>query len=248
MKRLCLCLVFFALACFVPAPTQAAPTLSVCVNGLEQCVNLSDFIRTTDGKTYVFNIENLTLPGEVATLTSLSGVYNSDPFITFTASTTNLVAGPTTFAFLFGTPIVPSLYNVATSTGGVSVTNGVSGTTTVATSFIYPSYISGYGTLGFVPTNLGVDLGTLPCIAGPGAPFTVTNVCGQGSTSNTFFPAFYDNLEALLTYSQNDIASGAAWTGAVTLNFDASLIPEPALLSLFGVAIATLGVRRRLRR
>jgi hypothetical protein len=172
----------------------------------------------------------------------LTGLYNPDPFITFGTTTTNLVPGPTTYAFLFGTPIVPGSYDVATSTGGVTVTNGASGTSTVTTSAVYPFYISGYGTVAVVPTSLGVDLGTTSCVAGPGTPFTVTSVCSQGTTGSSFPSTFYDNLEALLTYTQDDVASVASWSGAVTID---TAVPEPALLTLVGAAIAGFAVRRR---
>ena len=39
---------------------------------------------------------------------------------------------------------------------------------------LYPTFVSGYGTVGATATNLGVDLGTTSCTAGPGAPFTTT--------------------------------------------------------------------------
>jgi len=160
------------------------------------------------------------------------------------ATTTNLIAGPVTYAFLFGTPIVPGFYNVATSTGGVSVTDGARGNSTVATGGVYPTYISAYGTVGFSPTNLGVDLGTAPCNA-TGVPFTVTTVCNQGSTSNTFAPAFYDNLEALLTYTQTDAFSVASWSGAVTIDL---VTPEPATFGLFAIGLVAIGGFARRRR
>ncbi len=50
------------------------------------------------------------------------GVFDTDPFITFGATTTNSIAGTVTYAFLFGTPIIPGFYNAAHSTGGVTVT------------------------------------------------------------------------------------------------------------------------------
>jgi len=165
----------------------------------------------------------------------VNALMNPDPFISFGATTTNLVAGPVTYSFLFGTPIVPGFYNTATSTGGVSVTNGAGGTATVDNSAVYPTYISGYGTLGFAPTNLGVDLGTDPCVAGPGTPFTVTETCNQGTTGSAFAPVFYDNLEVLLTYTQDDLGSVASWSGAVTLN--AAVVPEPASLALLGAGL-----------
>ena len=173
---------------------------------------------------------------------------NADPFITFGATTTALVSGPITFAFLFGTPVVPGFYSAATSTGGVSVTDGAAGNTTVAPSAIFPTYISGYGTLGLAPTNLGVNLGSTPCVA-TGTPFAVTTTCNQGTTSSTFAPAFYDNLEALLTYTQNDSGSVASWSGAVTIGTATTRVPEPSSLALVGVGtILTLVQLARRRR
>jgi hypothetical protein len=213
------------------------------------CRDLSGSIRALDdlGKLYV-------LGGATGVSVDLgfgtaivSALFNTDPFITFGATTTNVVAGPVTYAFLYGTPIVPGFYTTATSTAGVSVTNGAGGTAIVSSPGIYPTYVSGYGTLGATATNLGVDLGTAPCIAGPGAPATVTNTCNYGTTVNTFAPTFYDNLEALLTYNQTDVSSVASWSGAVTLN--ATAVPEPATVTLMVTGLLVIaGVARGTRR
>jgi len=221
------------------APTRAAA--SVLVN--DEKIDLSECIIQV-GKFFQLQARFAT----ASAFGNVTALFNTDPFISFGATTTNLVAAPTTFSFLFGTPIVPGFYSKATSTGGVTVTNGLGGTTTattVATSVVYPTYISGYGTLGLVPTNLGVDLGTLPCVAGPAPPFTATKTCSQGTTSSSFAPAFYDNLEALLTYTQDDIASVASWSGAVTLE---AAVPEPASLTLLTMGAFLVGVGGYIRR
>lgn len=229
----------------VGSQAQAAassPSLWAVVDG--SCWDLSSYFTDVEkGKTWAMNIQNKDVGFG---LFSLSALINADPFISFGVTTTNLSAGPTTYAFLFGSPVVPGLYNNATSTGGVSVTNGARGTSTVTTSGIYPTYISGYGTVGITPTNLGVDLGTASCTAS-GAPFTVTTTCAQGSFSNNFAPTFYDGMQALLTYKQDDLGSVASWSGAVTLNAQ-QVVPEPATFVLVGAGMLMVGVVTRRRK
>jgi hypothetical protein len=213
----------------------------------DRCTDLSGYITPSASAGGVWTIDTPTIRVGAGSV-QFKGVFDSDPFISFGATTTNLSGTAITFAFLFGTPITPDLYATATSTGGVSVTNGRRGTTTVSTSAVYPTYISGYGTVGFVPTNLGVDLGTAPCIAS-GPPSTVTTTCNQGTANNAFANTFYDNLEGLLTYTQDDLGSVASWSGAVTLDkAEPFSTPEPATLGLFAtglVVIGGFGIRRR---
>jgi hypothetical protein len=220
-----------------------APYFAVVVNG--DCFDLSSLLRPA-GRPDVWSSTTTVDVG--GSRVQLALMYDADPFITFGATTTNLVAGPVTYAFLFGTPIVPGFYNHATSTAGISVTNGSSGTSTVAAPGVAPTYVSGYGTAALVPTDLGVGLGTAACVAGPAAAFTVTKVCNQGSTANTFAPAFYDGLEALLTYTQDDVSSVASWSGAVTLTLVRSTVPEPGTVALLAtglVAVGGVAARRR---
>ncbi len=217
----CVRAVVFALAFFAPAVTQAAPLLPgapdtlpllfVCVN--DECLDLSGVISRLPGEKVTFGADVGALfdAGQVA----INALYNPDPFISFAVTTTNAVVGPIKYSFLFGTSIVPGDYGFATTTNAnLSVTNGV-GTATVDNSNDYPTYISGYGTVDFLATNLGVDLGTAPCSAGPGLPSTMTTPCPLGSTSNTFAPTFFNNLEALVTYSQLGLGSLASVTGRV---------------------------------
>ncbi len=220
-----------------------SPIALLSVNGV--CIDLSDSI-TLDGKLFALD----TIVQLAAAIVDIEAVFNQDPFITFGVATTNLIPGPLTYSFLFATPIVPGVYNTASSTGGVTVTNAPGGALSVANSGIYPTYISGYGTVGIAPTNLGVDLGTAPCTAT--GPSLSTTVCNQGSASNTFAPTFYDNLEALLTYTQTGLGS-VAWSGGVTLDVTRTdtAVPEPVTVTLLAVsafALGVVGLARRRRR
>jgi len=209
------------------------------------CRDLSSYIVSGPNGQWTVNTPKLEVGSGAV---QVQGVLDSDPFISFGATTTNLSGSALTFAFLFGTPITPGFYSTATSTGGVTVTNGRGGTTTVAANGVYPTFISAYGTLGFVPTNLGVDLGTAPCVAS-GAPSSVTTTCSQGTAANGFGNTFYDNLEGLLTYTQDDLGSVASWSGAVTLEASTTFTtPEPGTIGLFASGLLLIGsvsLRRR---
>jgi hypothetical protein len=225
--------------CERPA-TLTAPFAFVAVNG--QCTDLSALFTRVEGAA-VWNLDtHLTLAGSEI---DLHAIFDPDPSITFGGTTLNPVDAAVTYAFLFGTPVVPDFYTSATSSLGLSVTTSM-GTTTVANSAVYPTYLSGYGTVGATATNLGVDLGTTPCVAtGTG----VTTSCNQGMASSSFAPTFYDNLEALVTYTQDRTASSVAFTGAVTLDQAATVVtPEPATLLLVGIGLLAIGATTRVGR
>jgi len=141
---------------------------------------------------------------------------------------------------------VPDFYGSATSTLQLTATSPT-GTTTVTTSDTYPAYLSGYGTLGDELTNLGVDLGTTPCVASGTLGSTT---CDEGSAANTFAPTFYDNLEALLTYTQNNPLSTVSFNGDVTLNPAVAVTPtpEPATFALVALGLLAIGGTRARRR
>lgn len=222
------------------APSAAtAPFLQVFVNGA--CTDLSSsLIPTAPG---VWNL-NTTLSLTNATV-KLNAQFQSDPFISFSAATTNVTPGTISYAFLFGTPVLPGMYTSASSSGGVSVSPGAGQNTTVSPGTIYPAFISGYGTNGPFATNLNVDVGTTACVA----TGTATATCNFGTNNSAFSPTFFDNLEALLTYNQNDIGSAAGFSGRIDLNAEStSTVPEPTELSMLVTGLFALGGVLRVQR
>lgn len=209
--------------------------------GITSCIDLSPFI-VQNGKLFQILGASVNLGGLGTAL--VTATFNPDPYITFGATTTNIVAGPVTYGFVFGTPIVPGFYSGASSTAGLSLTAAPGGTATVTSPGLYPTYVSGFGTNGGTGTNLNVDLGTAPCTATSGV-VPVTSTCNYGTASSTFAPQFFDNLEAVLTYNQSQVGSVASWSGAVTLT---SAVPEPATIALVGSGVLLVGFVARRRR
>ena len=226
--------------CTRPAQLKA-PFAFVSVNG--QCTDLSGFI-VEQAKGWTLNTR-ATIAG--ATI-DLNAIFNPDPTITFGGTTVSPSTTTTTYAFLFGTPIVPDMYTLAMSSVQFTATSP-QGTTTVSNSATYPTYVSGYGTVGLAATNLGVDAGVNDCVVpGPAGP----TPCAVEQNASSFAPTFYDNLEALVTYTQDNPLSLVTFNGSVTLEQgDVTVTPEPSTLALVGSGLLVLGgfvSRRRERR
>jgi hypothetical protein len=224
-------------------PVQlSSPFAFVSVNG--RCTDLSAFI-VAQTKGWTLN----TRANVGGSIIDLNAIFNPDPSVTFSGTTANPSLTATTYAFLFGTPIVPDMYSSALASVQFSATSAT-GTTTVANSSIYPTYIAGYGSVGTTLTNLGVDAGSTDCVASGVAASTT---CAEEQNASSFAPTFYDNLEALVTYTQDNILSTATFTGTVTLDRanQVTVTPEPSTLALVGTGLLVLGgyvSRRRDRR
>lgn len=234
-----------------PVPTicgQVAPGPFAYVVVGEVCTNLSPLI-SFDVSSGLFRLAVSDLTVGPGVINDLTATFKPDPFITFGATTSNLAPGPTTYSFIFGTPIVPGFYSQATSTGSVSVTSGQAGSATVGQNG-GEEFINAWGSNGPLLTALGVDIGTGTCTAG-----AASNTCeypppNGGPASNDFAPIFFDNLEVLLTYTQTDVASQVGWTGRVDLLQAPSVVPEPATIGLVltgMVGLLGVGIVRRRR-
>jgi hypothetical protein len=176
----------------------------------------------------------------------LSAVFNPDPGISFSGATLNPTPEALTYSFLFGTPIVPDVYSEAISSVQFTATSA-QGTTTVDNSEVRPTYVAGYGSNGETLTNLGVDAGTAPCVA---SGIAATSTCAAEGATFTFAPMFFDNLEALVTYTQDNALSSATFGGQVAVA-QVTTTPEPGSAGLLGIglfAIAGAASSRRLRR
>jgi hypothetical protein len=218
------------LGCARP-PRAPLPFAFIAVNG--QCTNLSAFI-VAQTKGWSLNTR-ATIAGSVI---DLSALFNPDPGISFSATTFNPSQGATSYSFFFGTAIVPDMYSQAMSSVQFSVTSP-NGTTTVANSGGNP-YIAGFGSAGATLTSLGVDAGTTDCVASGVAASTS---CAAEGNARTFAPTFFDNLEAVVTYSQDNLLSTATFNGSITLDqVDAvTVTPEPSALALFATGLLVLG-------
>jgi hypothetical protein len=230
--------------CVAPAPA-AGPVVQVTVMTASdtRCIDLSELVLKNPVKGWNLPSTRVTLSG--ATI-DLRANLNPDPTVDFLFSTLNPSTTMTTYSVLFGLPIVRDYYATAISMSNLTVAS-TTGTSTVSPVAQRQPFVTGYGSLDNVLTDLGVGLGTAACTAN-GAPSS--NTCDLGSKSTTFRPTYYNNLEAVVTYQQSSFLSIATFDGHVTINSAAAVTatPEPATLVLFGTGLAVLGAWTRRRR
>ncbi len=214
-----------------------SPLATITVGGA--CQDISSFIQPVAGAKGLYQIvasQAFVLGGNTILFTPNATQFKVDPYINFGMTTT----GAGTYTFAFYTPITPGQYTSALASGGLSVTDVSGNGTTVAQSGANP-FIAAFGSSGNVLTNLGTNITGGACTVSAAG----TQTCNYGTAKNSFQPAFYDNLEARLTYTQTGVGT-ASWSGGVSIA--ASTVPEPSTWALVGTGVVALAGMARRRR
>lgn len=181
----------------------------------------------------------------------ISGVLDPDPSISWAIAVTDFGA-PSTFSFVFTTPIVPT-GNPSTVTGSVSggltdsTGNGISITPAAVLGdpdgdSIAELQVNEVGVGGPpVFTNMGVDVGGAVSF-GPGVP-GANYIYGPFSTGPFAGPpGIWTSLQSRVSFTMSGGGDIAALTGY------ASIVPEPSAIALVTIGAMSVLGRIALRR
>jgi hypothetical protein len=159
---------------------------------------------------------------------------------TMTFDAQNFSGQALTFALNLTLPLDPLLYSEAyTSITG----NGTSSTSSFGVSVAPPAANVLVLEAGNPAADLGVDVGAACTVPSGISSF----LCSTSSADAVFAPQFYDTLYGTLAFSMGGSnsfdyqANQLAWDAY----FEVDPVPEPVNLSLIGVGLLALAMRRR---
>jgi hypothetical protein len=181
----------------------------------------------------------------LASITSLSFGGNVDPTIGYAIGLIDFGA-PSTFSFLFSTPVVSVPYTSAFQTYSISLTDAATDGASATPAAPNANIQRAFAGVGVPNTNLGVDVGTA-CTDGPGAPASAA--CGPNELTSFFAPTPYDTLQIRTAFQGSGGGDLFSVNGRADLTQDTngSGVPEPTTVLYSGIGLIgiVVGLRRR---
>jgi len=220
-----------ALAGFADA--AVIPSVELTIGGTNY--NLSgSLVQGTDNKgNSVWTIAGLNLAGAGWSLSNGDFTLDSDPLLTSSGTLNNTTGAALPFSFSFSTPVAAGMYDTPTSTLGVTISSGTSGTHT--TTVLMTNTVNG-------GTPTGADIGPNGCpVTSSGS--LVTNTCSFNATGS--FSGVVTDMETVISGSAAAFTADG-FSGALNVNQSQTTgTPEPASIGLMIGGLLVIVSRRR---